>query len=89
MTLSAAAALPLQLEKTDKKRREPNMPLSKYFKGKGEQVMSDMQDRYGADKGKQVFYATANSRPGMKPADETGSKPKKRMTFGQRLAAKD
>jgi hypothetical protein len=89
MTLSAASALPLQLEKTDKKKREAKMPLSKYFKGKGEQVMSDMQDRYGADKGKQVFYGTANSRPGMKPADESKSKPKRRMTLGQRIAAKD
>lgn len=85
MTLSAASALPLQLEKTEKKKREPNMPLAKYFKGKGESVMSDMQNRYGADKGKQVFYATANSRPGMKPASE--SKPK-RKTFGQRIAEK-
>lgn len=38
------------------------MPLSRYFKGKGKQVMSDMQDRYGADKGKSVFYATANKQ---------------------------
>ena len=54
MTLTAGSTLPLQKEKVNK------MPLSKYFKGKGEQVMSDMQDRYGSDKGKQVFYATAN-----------------------------
>lgn len=42
------------------------MPISRYFKGHGEQVMSDMQSRYGADKGKSVFYATANKR-GEKP----------------------
>jgi hypothetical protein len=36
------------------------MPLSKYFKGKGESVMSGMQKEYGAKKGKSVFYATAN-----------------------------
>lgn len=38
------------------------MPLSEYFKGKGEKVMSDMKDRYGEKKGKSVFYATANKK---------------------------
>jgi hypothetical protein len=57
-------------------------PLAKYFKGKGEQVMSDMQDRYGADKGKQVFYATSNKRD-MNPPEKS-----KRRTVGQRLAGK-
>ena len=38
------------------------MPISKYFKGKGEQVMSSMKARYGSDKGERVFYATANKR---------------------------
>lgn len=38
------------------------MPLSKYFKGKGKQVMKDMQKRYGKKHGKEVFYATANKR---------------------------
>ena len=38
------------------------MPLSKYFKGHGEEVMSNMQKEYGAEKGKKVFYATANKR---------------------------
>ena len=36
------------------------MPLSKYFKGKGEKVMSSMQKQYGSEKGKSIFYATAN-----------------------------
>lgn len=36
------------------------MPLSKYFKGSGEKVMSSMKKEYGEEKGKQVFYATAN-----------------------------
>ena len=36
------------------------MPVSKYFKGKGKEVMKDMQKRYGRKKGKEVFYATAN-----------------------------
>lgn len=35
------------------------MPLSHYFKGKGEKVMSSMQKEYGGKKGKSVFYATA------------------------------
>lgn len=85
-SLTAQSTQPLQVEGVNKKKREPNMPLAKYFKGKGQQVMSDMQDRYGEDKGKSVFYATANSRPGMKPAGE--SKPK-RKTLGQRIAQKD
>lgn len=42
------------------------MPISGYFKGKGSDVMSEMQDRYGDKKGKSVFYATAN-KTGMKP----------------------
>jgi hypothetical protein len=42
------------------------MPLSKYFNGGGEKVMKNMTQEYGATKGKQVFYATANAR-GAKP----------------------
>jgi hypothetical protein len=42
------------------------MPLSGYFKGKGEKVMADMQSRYGPKKGKSVFYATASAKK-MKP----------------------
>ena len=38
------------------------MPLSKYFKGSGEKVMSNMKQEYGANKGEQVFYATANKK---------------------------
>jgi hypothetical protein len=38
------------------------MPLDKYFKGKGAQVMRNMQREYGAEKGKRVFYATVNKR---------------------------
>ena len=57
-------------------------PLAKYFRGKGEQVLGDMKDKYGDDKGKQVFYATAEKR-GMKPDDSKS----KRKTVGQRLGA--
>lgn len=38
------------------------MPVSKYFKGHGEEVMSNMKKEYGEKKGKSVFYATANKR---------------------------
>jgi hypothetical protein len=54
------------------------VPLSKYFKGKGEAVMESMQEQYGADKGKQVFYATAN-KSGMKP-----KKKRKRKLIGEK-----
>jgi hypothetical protein len=56
------------------------MPLSKYFKGKGEQVMSDMQDRYGSDKGKQVFYATAN---------KNDQAPKRKSKLGAKIGRKE
>jgi len=36
------------------------MPIGRYFKGKGKKVMKSMKKQYGAKKGKQVFYATAN-----------------------------
>jgi hypothetical protein len=42
------------------------MPINRYFKGSGEKVMAGMMKEYGAKKGKQVFYATAN-KIGMKP----------------------
>ena len=38
------------------------MPLSKYYKGHGSEVMTKMKKKYGKNKGKQVFYATANKR---------------------------
>lgn len=38
------------------------MPLSKYYKGKGEGVMKSMKDKYGSKKGEQVFYATAKKK---------------------------
>jgi hypothetical protein len=38
------------------------MPISKYFKGHGEEVMSKMKKQYGSKKGKSVFYATANKK---------------------------
>ena len=59
-------------------------PIGKYFKGKGQQVMADMQNRYGEKKGESVFHATANKNPDMKPA---GAAPK-RKSIGQRIAEK-
>lgn len=38
------------------------MPLSKYFKGSGDKVMKNMREEYGEEKGKRVFYATANKQ---------------------------
>ena len=38
------------------------MPLSKYFGGKGEEVMKSMQKKHGKKKGKSIFYATANKK---------------------------
>lgn len=48
------------------------MPVSKYYKGHGEEVMANMKKEYGEKKGKQVFYAVANKQ-GQKP----GKKAKK------------
>lgn len=47
------------------------MPLSKYFSGGGEKVMANMKKQYGEEKGKRVFYATANKRKNrpMHPSD--------------------
>ena len=42
------------------------MPVSGYYAGKGEKVMASMQRKYGAKKGKKIFYATA-SRHGKRP----------------------
>lgn len=49
------------------------MPLSKYFKGHGESVMSSMKKKYGSEKGERVFYATANKK-GLSPSDHVVKK---------------
>lgn len=49
------------------------MPVSKYFKGKGDQVMSSMQKEYGSKKGKEVFYATSNKNK-LGPSDKVKKK---------------
>ena len=38
------------------------MPISKYFGGHGEEVMKNMKEQYGSEKGERVFYATSNKR---------------------------
>jgi hypothetical protein len=38
------------------------MPINKYYKGHGSEVMSNMKKEYGDKKGKEVFYATANKK---------------------------
>lgn len=48
------------------------MPISKYFKGHGEEVMNSMKKKYG-DKAKQVFYATAKKK-GFEPSDKVKRK---------------
>ena len=44
------------------------MPLSKYYKGHGEEVMSNMKKEYGDKKGESVFYAKANKMKSMMPS---------------------
>jgi hypothetical protein len=50
------------------------MPISKYYHGHGEEVMSEMKKKYG-DRAENVFYATANAKK-QKPKDDEGAKPK-------------
>ena len=38
------------------------VPVGKYFKGHGEEVLAAMKKQYGATKGKSVFYATINAK---------------------------
>lgn len=77
MSLSAANSLPLQVERT--KKREPTMPIAKYFGGHGSEVMADMKKKNGEKGGEREFYATANAK-GQKPDDKT-----KRKSIGQRM----
>lgn len=44
------------------------MPISKYYKGRGEEVLKGMVERYGPEEGRSVFYATAKERD-MNPED--------------------
>lgn len=42
------------------------MPVDKYFKGHGDEVMASMMKKHGKEAGKRMFYATANKK-GMTP----------------------
>lgn len=44
------------------------MPVKEYYKGRGSKVMREMKSRYGEEKGKRVFYATAKKR-GFEPGN--------------------
>ena len=83
--LTALSTLPLQKETTEK--RGKRMPLARYFKGHGNEVMDSMKKSNGGDKdsANREFYATANAR-NMKPG-QSGAKPK-RKSIGQRVAEK-
>jgi hypothetical protein len=62
------------------------MPKSEYFGGHGSEVQANMTKQYGAKKGEQVFYATANKK-GEKPG---GHKSKSKKSKGKhRPAFKD
>lgn len=47
------------------------MPINKYFKGHGKEVMKNMKSQYGGEKAERVFYATANKK-GEKPGGHGG-----------------
>jgi hypothetical protein len=38
------------------------MPINKYYKGHGSEVMANMKGQYGEAEGERVFYATANKQ---------------------------
>ncbi len=54
------------------------MPIGKYYKGHGEEVMADMKKEYGAEKGERVFYATKNARDHGKDHGKDAKKAKPR-----------
>lgn len=64
------------------------MPIKKYFGGHGEDVMSDMTKRYGAKKGKSVFYATANKK-GQNPESGHSGGSLEDITFHEEAATCD
>jgi hypothetical protein len=42
------------------------VPIDRYYKGHGSEVMDSMMKEYGEKKGKKIFYAMANKK-GIKP----------------------
>jgi hypothetical protein len=53
---------------------EGSMPVSEYYKGEGNKVMSSMKKRYGDKEGERVFYATANKKGMNRPGNKKGKK---------------
>jgi len=47
------------------------LPISEYYKGRGQKVMAEMKRRYGEERGERIFYATANAR-GLTPGGRKG-----------------
>lgn len=71
--LTAVSALPLQKEKTDKRKQGmASMPLSKYFRNKNE-----------------AAPAPQTAGPDKSQAPQKPPRPKRKMTLGQRIAQKD
>jgi hypothetical protein len=54
------------------------VPIGKYYKGHGSEVMKSMVEQYGEKKGKQVFYAKAN-KEGLGPKSGQGRMIKKKL----------
>jgi len=50
------------------------MPVSEYYKGHGDEVMSNMKKEYGSKEGERVFYATANKRGMNRKGKKKGKK---------------
>jgi hypothetical protein len=47
------------------------MPISKYYGGHGNEVMSNMIKQYGAKNAEHVFYATKNKRKKLRKRRKT------------------
>lgn len=47
-------------------------PTESHYGGQGKKVMREMMGKYGAEKGKQVFYATENKQKKKKTPDMVG-----------------
>jgi len=54
------------------------MPVKEYYKGHGSEVMSNMKKEYGEEKGKRVFYATANKRGMNRPGKKSKKKSRRK-----------
>jgi hypothetical protein len=57
------------------------MPINSYFDGNGEGVMGKLQQEYGSEKGKRVFYGIVNKKHA-KPAGIAVPKVKRTYELG-------